>query len=148
MCRCGGFFGLFQGCMHPIDSYHVQELQHKVKMLSRSLHTVGQDDAMIFSKGAGVSAREDTAPVVLWLPEWIFKKQPVVWLRWGAKKQPLPQYFLKGLRKQLGWKDRQLILWMKAESHNVKLRPKVARGKKGSSDRSCGELNALSAMKK
>lgn len=60
--------------MHPIDSYHVQELQHKVKTLSRSLHTVGEDDAMIRSKGAGVSAREDTAPVVLWLPEWIFKK--------------------------------------------------------------------------
>lgn len=43
---------------------------------------------MIYSKGAGVRARGKTAPVVVWSPGQIFKKKPVVWLKWSEKKQP------------------------------------------------------------
>jgi len=45
---------------------------------------------MIYSKGAGVRARGKTAPAALWSSERIFKKLPVVWLKWSENKQPVP----------------------------------------------------------
>ena len=78
--------------MYPVDSHYTQEITAQGKMQSRSLHSVGYNEGRCndLPKGAGVRAREETAPVVVLLPEPVFKKKPMVWSKWSAKNQPAP----------------------------------------------------------
>lgn len=93
VCKFGRFFGLSWGWVCPVDSQYKQEITAWGKMLSRSLHSVGYNRAWCsdLPQEFGVRAREEATPVVLSLPEQIFKKKPVVWSKWGGKKkQPVP----------------------------------------------------------